>query len=326
MGEDHEIIATKIPVFNHNGKIVGLMGSFYQSDAHITEKDAVTQARTDDLTGLLNSRGLYEVLFTYVDEYELRGRDFGRVEISIDDLEDVNGRFGYDFGDAVIRETGRKLLARCGNKAVVGRISGGNFTVLLQLMNPADMEELAANIRQISSEPFRINGGTFYVYLSVGQALYSKTGDHAVMTERAEMRRLTDDSDHVSRYRLIGNTKHIFHAFDDLPMTYAAFRFVEGPEGRDAVLLYVNRTYTKRTGLTAEETVGQRVSELFGPVDERFLNMAEEAGKRRRTLQGRVSIERPGERPEEFGVTVYPVIGPGFFACVFYLGAASEGG
>ncbi len=173
-GEDHEIIATKIPVFNHNGKIVGLMDSFYQSDAHITEKDAVTQARTDDLTGLLNSRGLYEVLFTYVDEYALRGRDFGRVEISIDDLEDVNGRFGYDFGDAVIRETGQKLLTRCGNKAAIGRIFGGNFTVLLQFKNPAAMEELVANIRQISSEPLRINGGTFYVYLSVGQALYSE--------------------------------------------------------------------------------------------------------------------------------------------------------
>ncbi len=126
-GEDHEIIATKIPVFNHNGKIVGLMGSFYQSDSQITEKDAGTQARTDDLTGLLNSRGLYEVLFTYVDEYALRGRDFGRVEISIDDLEDVNGRFGYDFGDAVIREAGLKLLARCGNKAALGRISGEQF-------------------------------------------------------------------------------------------------------------------------------------------------------------------------------------------------------
>ncbi len=315
-GEDHEIIATKIPVFNHNGKIVGLMGSFYQSDAQITEKDAAIQARTDDMTGLLNSRGLYEVLFTYVDEYELRGRDFGRVEVSIDDLEDVNGRFGYDFGDAVIRETGLKLLARCGNKATIGRISGGNFTVLRQFTNPAAMDELVAAIRKISSEPFRINGGTFYVYLSVGQALYSETADYNAMAEQAEMRRLMDDTEHGSRARLIENTKHIFHAFDDLPMSYAAFRFVEGPEGKDAVLLYVNRMYSKRTGFTAEETVGRRVSELFAPVDARFWTMAEEAGKQRMTLQGKVKVEGLAE---EIDMTAYPVIGPGFFACAFYI-------
>ncbi len=152
------------------------------------------------------------------------------------------------------------------------------------------------------------------MYLSVGLALYSESEDHAVMAEQAEMRRLTDDTEHVFPYRLIENTKRIFHAFDDMPMSYAAFRFVEGPEGKDAVALYVNRMYSKRIGLAAEKTVGRRVSELFAPVDGRFLTMAEEAGKQRMTLQGKLSIEG---LEREIEVAVYPVIGPGFFACAF---------
>ncbi len=228
-------------------------------------------------------------------------------------------RAGYgvwmdDFGDAVIRETGRKLLNRCGNQATVGRMSGGSFRVLRQFEDPAEMTELVAAIRRISAEPFRINGGTLYAYLSVGMALYSESGDSNIMTEQAEMRRLMDDAEHRTPSRLFDHTKRIFHAFDDLPLAYAAFRLLDEKYGADGLLLYVNRAYFRMTGLTPEETLGRRVSELFSPVDERWLAMATAAGRDRKTLRGRLPVPH-SER--EVDVTAYPVIGPGFFACAF---------
>ncbi len=313
-GEDHQIVATKIPLYDRNGKIVGLMGSFYQADAQMTAKDALVQARTDELTGLLNSRGLYEDLFTYVDEFELRGRDFAFLEVSIDEMEDINTRFGYDFGDALIRETGRKLLARCGHSATVGRASGSNFRVMRQFEDPREAEELVEAIRGLSAEPFRINGATFNAYISVGMALYSETRDRNAMADLAEIRRVTDDLEHISADRLMDRTRRSFHAFDDLPLAYAAFRMMKEEAEKDAIVIYVNRQFARFAGTTPEQLAGKRLSSFFAPDDRRWLATAERAG-----VEGKSFSEILHDRYTggDIEITAYPVIGAGFFAATF---------
>ena len=313
-GEDQEIVATKIPLYSQDGKIVGLIGSFYQSDSHLAAKDAVRQARTDDLTGLLNSRGLYEDMYAYIDEYELRGRDFALIEVSIDDFEDFNTRFGYDFGDSVIREIGRKLLKCCSNKAVVARISGFYYKVLRQYETQDELDELIARIRQIAAEPCRVNGASISVYLSVGMALYSETRNRESMEMQAEMRRMTDDVENITQHQLMENTGHIFHVFDEFPLAYAVYKIINEPGGGDAIFLYVNKCFVDMTRLTHKELIGRRVSNFFAQDADNWLQMAEEAG-----LNGKSS---KGEFHDtymdcDYEITAYPVIGPGFCAFTF---------
>ena len=313
-GEDHEIVATKMPLYGHDGKIVGLIGSFYQTDSGTSVKEAVKQVRTDDLTGLLNSRGLYEDMFAYIDEYELRGRDFACIKVSIDDFEDINNRFGYDFGDSVIREIGRKLLRCCGNTATVGRISGCIFTVLRQFDHSDELDVLIEHIRQISAEPCQIGGGSISVYLSVGMALYSETRSRDGMEVQAEMRRMTDDVENISQHQLMENTGRIFHIFDELPLPYAVYKIVYGTGGSDAIALYANRAFLQMTKLAPKDLIGRRVSNFFALDANNWLKLAERAGTEGKSFKDHFHDVYLNF---DFEVTAYPVIGPGFCAFTF---------
>ncbi len=320
-GEGQEIVATKMPVFDHDGKIIGLMGRFSRARAHASENDGPLQARTDDLTGLLNSRGLYEDLFAYIDEYELRGRDFARIEIVIDDLENINSRFGYDFGDSVIRAIGTKLIQCCGNTATVARVSGGSFTVLSQFEDPSEAEELAERIRQISRQSCQVLGGSFNVYLSVGMAFYSETHNRNSMADQADMRRLTDDVENISQRNLVENTGRIFHMFDEFPMSYAVLKMISRPEGGDAIVLYANRIFMKETQLTGRELIGRRISSFFPVEANKWILQVKTACEEGKSFRGRI---HDVYTDRDYELMAYPVIGPGFCAFTFQKAQAGE--
>ena len=313
-GEDHEIVATKMPLYNWDGKIVGLIGQFYQTDSQRSGMEAARQARTDDLTGLLNSRGLYEDFYAYVDEYRIRGRDFARIEVGVDGFEEINTRYGFTFGDSVIRETGQALLAVCGNTVTIGRGSGPDFIILRQYDEIEELYELIGHIRKISEEPCHIDGTPFNIYLSVGMSLYSESRSREIMAAQAEMRRMTDDVESISQKQLIENSARIFNMFEELPLPYAVYKIVDGPEGCDAVVLYINKQFMNMTNLTLEEFVGKRVSKYFSLDANNWLSLAEQAGLEGKCITGRLYDDF---LECDLDVTAYPVIGPGFCAFTF---------
>ena len=320
-GENRQIVATKMPLFSSDGKIVGLIGTFSENIVQPTEKSDVRRARADELTGLLNSRGLYEDIFAYIDEYQLRGRDFARVEISIDGFDEINDRYGYDFGDAVIRETGRALLYCCGNTATVGRISGCYFTVLCQFEESAEVDALVERIRRVPSELREVDGVPFNMYLSVGVALYSESRNRDTMAAQAEMRRMTDDVENISRRQLIENTSRIFHMFDELPLSYAVYKVIADENGDDAIVLYANRRFMEVSHTTPETLIGARVSHFFAVNSNDWIKLAVEAGREGKAVSRRFHF---GPMRIDMTAAAYPVIGPGFCAFTFQRDASTQ--
>lgn len=198
-GENRNIIASKMPLYDSQGDIVGLIGFFSQVGDGTDGQDDSQRTRLDSMTGLLNSRGLDEDLYAYRDEYELRGKDFARIDVAIEDFAEINQRYGYDFGDSVIRAVGSALLQNCGSTATVGRPAGYHFLVLSQFETPADLDALVERIRGISAEIQTVDGIPFTVYLSVGVAVYSEAKDMDKQADEARLRRLADDVERASR-------------------------------------------------------------------------------------------------------------------------------
>lgn len=98
-GENKEILASKTPLYDNNGRIRGLLGFFIDRDMlNANDRRGAETARRDALTGLLNSRGITEEATVFRDEYFLRGVDFVRVHITINDFNSYNEQFGFDFG------------------------------------------------------------------------------------------------------------------------------------------------------------------------------------------------------------------------------------
>ena len=87
-------------------------------------------AHIDELTGVLNRRGL----LGRTQEELLRARRFGRefsiAYIDVDDFKQVNDRFGHDSGDALLKKIAAVLREKVRATDFVGRLGGDEFAVL----------------------------------------------------------------------------------------------------------------------------------------------------------------------------------------------------
>ena len=263
-GESQNIVASKLPIYDDNGGIRGLLGYFYKASGDETGvAEPREQTRQDVLTGLLNTRALDEDKYAYQDEYALRGTDFVRIDVAIEDLPEINQHYGFDFGDSVIRAVGQALLQVCGTTATVGRLSGSQFTVFRQIERPDAVEQILGRIRSISSDFRTVDGVPFTPYLSVGAALYSETESVDEQAFQASLRRMTDDLENVTHSQLRENMSRLFYMYEDLPLAYAVYKVVGEAERPDAILIYSNRMLSQLLGIEQESMIGRRVSRLF---------------------------------------------------------------
>ncbi|PWJ54902.1 diguanylate cyclase (GGDEF) domain-containing protein [Quadrisphaera granulorum] len=106
--------------------------------------DTHRQARTDELTGLANRRGL----LGHADAVLERGTPFVLALVDLDRFKEVNDGLGHAAGDALLIAAAARLREAAGRGAEVGRLGGDEFALLLPLSNLASSsltpEEAAA--------------------------------------------------------------------------------------------------------------------------------------------------------------------------------------
>jgi len=191
-GSIRDIRASKMPVYD-NGRIIGLIGYF--EDVTEVERDRVSKfdiQETDNLTGLLNTRGMMAAVSTYKDEYDRRGVDFAEIYFSIDNYQELISQYGHAFGDEILYAVGKKLAASFGTSATLVRYSGDDFMAFTQSGKPGDIEKIANKIRSLIMDINLVNGYNCTLYPSVGIVRYSEVKDLNEM-HRVGFNRMSSD-------------------------------------------------------------------------------------------------------------------------------------
>jgi len=98
----------------------------------------------DELTGTYNRRGYEKTLADYDQPHHL---PLCVVMGDVNHLKYVNDTFGHNIGDAVLKNIARLLVECVGERGVVARVGGDEFTIILSSFNDDDAEELKASIR-----------------------------------------------------------------------------------------------------------------------------------------------------------------------------------
>ncbi|MGX8703860.1 MAG: diguanylate cyclase domain-containing protein, partial [bacterium] len=265
-GENKEILASKMPIYDIHGDIRGLMGYFIDRDMlNKSEKLGKDSTRRDALTGLLNSRGISEESSNFRDEYELRGTDFVRIHIAVNDFGALNEQYGYDFGDKVLGALGQALKDGFGRTSAVGRYSGNHFVVLHQIMDNEEVYRLRSRIKEIGSSIQNVENTPVTLYLSVGYVLFSETMDLDEQTRLSEIRLHADHDQNISAESRLTHSTEIFQLFDDLPLSYSVYHVTHAEHSGlyDAVIFYVNHKYEELGGLFAKDILGHSVREIL---------------------------------------------------------------
>ncbi|HDL64522.1 MAG TPA: GNAT family N-acetyltransferase [Proteobacteria bacterium] len=89
------------------------------------------QAQMDELTGLLNRKGIIDELTEQVTIARQYQRPFSLAMIDLDNFKAVNDRYGHPVGDLVLRQFAELLTREVREEIKVGRWGGEEFLVLL---------------------------------------------------------------------------------------------------------------------------------------------------------------------------------------------------
>ncbi|MBU58698.1 MAG: bifunctional diguanylate cyclase/phosphodiesterase [Alcanivorax sp.] len=110
---------------------------------------------SDRLTGLPNRARFLEIAQGYLD----RGRSLTVLKVGLDNFKSVNSSLGMATGDEVLREAARRVSALAPEQALVARLAGDEYGVLLSgEEDPQTVKALSDAIVGEMARPYRIHG------------------------------------------------------------------------------------------------------------------------------------------------------------------------
>ena len=187
-GSWHWVEVHSAPYRNPEGEQVGIAGSMRTIDQEVaTEAELDRRARTDELTGLLNRKEIFERL-TWIRDHRRHSDDQVAVLFcDIDHFKAINDRHGHAGGDAVLIALATRIQACTRQQDLVGRIGGDELLVVLQGMpslQPA--EAIAAKIHAAARDPLQLATGEVVPTLSIGVTLIREGESIDAVVERAD--------------------------------------------------------------------------------------------------------------------------------------------
>ena len=138
----------------------------------VSERDRLRAlAHSDALTGLLNRRGLDDVLPGAVARASA-DRIVALYLLDLDGFKPVNDRFGHDAGDAVLKAVAQRLSGSVRSGDVVARFGGDEFVVVAEgLPTEAQARELGQKLLETFRAPVVLGGRDCGVSATLGYAL-----------------------------------------------------------------------------------------------------------------------------------------------------------
>jgi diguanylate cyclase (GGDEF)-like protein len=150
--------------------------SFNASIGQITLKRQFEQlARSDPMTGVFNRSVLAVDLPGMLADTAAAGVAVHAIDL--DRFKEANDRFGHPVGDALLKQVAGRLQALAASGDLLVRMGGDEFILVqraVESMN--DTEAMARRIVQSISAPYRIDGHTIELGVSIGIAVAPEDG------------------------------------------------------------------------------------------------------------------------------------------------------
>jgi len=162
-----------------NGVTAHYLGVFTDITARKeTEERVWRKANFDALTGLPNRALFLDRLSQTERQARREGNSFALLYIDLDNFKAVNDTLGHAAGDHLLQLAASRLIATVRASDTVARLSGDEFTIILDRISSArDAENVARKVVDKLAQPFDLDGSEAWVAASVGIALYPDHGE-----------------------------------------------------------------------------------------------------------------------------------------------------
>lgn len=127
----------------------------------------------EELTGLLRREPFLVAVEAAVADAWLAGGAVAVVALDIDRFSAVNGAFGRDRGDALLRAVGERIRLCTRARDLAARIGGDAFALIVDDMGDgAAARAVSTRMVEVLRRPFLLDGHSIVIGTSVGFAIY----------------------------------------------------------------------------------------------------------------------------------------------------------
>lgn len=180
-----EVAVSTVGLHDPSGRVIAVLGTYQDiTERKAAEDELVRQAHRDDLTGLVNRRGLLDELQRLQSG---RRRRFAVVAFDLDHFKHVNDAFGRAVGDQVLAVFARRLVNSVRPGDVVARLEGALFAVLMMGVEPRALESTVGRLLAAVTQRYEVAGHQTAVKVTGGVAGCSRLEEPAEMVRRAEV-------------------------------------------------------------------------------------------------------------------------------------------
>jgi diguanylate cyclase (GGDEF)-like protein len=142
---------------------VGLANAVLVQQLELLKQTYQDQATRDQLTGLLNRRGLV------VTAEQMPGH-LGVLFCDLDGFKAINDTLGHAAGDELLEKVARRLESSMREDSVLGRMGGDEFVVVAPGATDEDLAGLGRRIEIDLGRPFLLEAGMARIGVSIGAA------------------------------------------------------------------------------------------------------------------------------------------------------------
>ena len=202
----------KIPIEVSVSKVASEDDLFVVVIRNVTERQAQRralehQATHDPLTGLPNRTAFMRHMGSLLAKEH--GQRVALLMLDLSRFKEVNDTLGHDVGDEVLREVARRFTSQLQGSALISRIGGDEFTVVLADVERREViESLCARLLDSLRSPITARGVAIEVGVNVGIAF---SPDHS--RDAKELLRLADVAMYVAKRK--GSAFEIYDRDDD---------------------------------------------------------------------------------------------------------------
>lgn len=230
-GEELTIRDSVSPILGDDGELLGAVVVFRDlTRVRSLEREMAYITSHDPLTGLLNRQDFEIYLEAALEQVRQRGSRHALLYLDLVELKLVNDCYGHVAGDELLRQTAQLLRAEVGEEVILGRVGGGDFSLLLENHDGEQAAAFARNLQR-SFSSFRFGWGGQHLEIAVGIGLVAigsakgaPNGASAISVQH--VLKAADSASYRARQR--GRNKiHVFDESDGLDERHGRLHWVQ---------------------------------------------------------------------------------------------------
>ena len=145
-----------------------------QTQLEAAVNDLSVIATTDSLTGLCNRAELEYQMESLIEEANISGEGFGLIFLDLNGFKIINDTAGHMVGDGILRLCSEKLVNMFSQEALIARVGGDEFIVVLPRVNEIEAQLAVERLFQALDKSIVVDESAWQVGCSVGVALFPK--------------------------------------------------------------------------------------------------------------------------------------------------------